>query len=204
MRGLMSGYVRTKRWDFTMNSAVLDANVLYSASLRDFLLRLAFDGLIVPFWTAKIQDEWIENLLRKRPELERKRLMRTCQEMELHFPNGCVRGFELITPTLTLPDPKDRHVLAAAIRVKAKYIVTFNVKDFPASALSPYQVEAILPDEFVFQVLENDPNTFIKTVSKHRASLLSPPKTVEQYLATLEQQKLHKTVAFLREHKDKI
>jgi predicted nucleic acid-binding protein len=186
-----------------MSSAVLDANVLYSASLRDFLLRLAFDGLFAPHWTVKIQDEWVENLLLKRPELKRERLLRTCAEMDSHFPNGRVRGFEPIIETLILPDKKDRHVVAAALQAKAKYVVTFNLRDFPKAAI-PSRIEVISPDEFVFRIIENDPSTFIETVSKHRASLARPSKTVDEYLETLEQQKLHKTVEFLRQHKDKI
>ena len=109
-----------------MNNVVYDACVLYSASLRDFLLRLATSKLVAPFWSEEIQNEWMNSLLEKRPDLKRENLERTCRNMNFHFPSGLVRGYELITPTLTLPDPNDRHVLAAAIHAKAKYIVTFN------------------------------------------------------------------------------
>ena len=187
-----------------MISAIFDACVLYSGSLRDFFLRLADNGLIIPYWSEKIQNEWVYNLLQNRADLKRENLERTCHEMDFHFPGACVLGVESGVPLLQLPDSKDRHVLAAAIRAKAQYIVTFNLKDFPTSALASYKVVAISPDDFALRVVEYDANKFIDTVARHRAALSRPPQTVDEYLATLEQQKLHKTVAFLREHKDKI
>jgi hypothetical protein len=42
-----------------------------------------------------------------------------------------------LTYGLSLPDPSDRHVLAAVIHVEASHIITFNPKDFPAEELEP-------------------------------------------------------------------
>jgi len=113
-----------------MIRSVLDANVLYSASLRDFFLCLAEEKLFFPVWSEKIHDEWMRGLLKNRPDLNRENLKITRRKMEFHFPNSLVRGYEAITPTLTLPDPDDRHVLAVAIHAKAKYIVTFDLDHF--------------------------------------------------------------------------
>jgi hypothetical protein len=124
--------------------------------------------------------------------------------MDRHFPDSLVRGYEFTTPTLTLPDPHDRHVLAVAIHAKAEYIVTFNLDDFPKTALMPHGVEAVSPEEFVLQLIQYDPLHVLQTVRKHRLSLKHPPKTVNEYLATLEKQGLPKTVAFLREHESEI
>jgi hypothetical protein len=103
-----------------MTSAILDACVLYSASLRDFLLRLAEKGLFHPRWSEEIRNEWIRNLLQNRPDLKREKLERTCRNMDTSFPKSLVCGYEFITPTLTLPDPKDRHVLATAIPAQTR------------------------------------------------------------------------------------
>ena len=187
-----------------MISAVLDACVLYSASLRDFLLNLATRGLIDPFWSEKIQDEWVCSLLRNRPHLKRENLEQTCRNMDLRFPNGCVRGHEAIVPMLTLPDPNDRHVLAVALRSGAKYIVTFNLKHFQKTFLQPYGIEAVSPDKFVCLLIQQVPYPVILAAKTHRLSLSHPPKTVDEYLVSLEKQKLPKTVAFLREHKTEL
>ena len=183
-----------------MISAVLDACVLYSASLRDFLLRLADERLVDPFWSEEIQNEWMRNLLRKQSELTLEKLERTCREMNSHYPNGIVRGYESIIPTLALPDPKDRHVLAAAIHAQAECIITFNLKDFPHSVLKSYGIAALSPDEFVFRLIQLEPPLVALAAKHHRLSLKKPPKTVAEYLETLEQQGLPKTVAFLRKH----
>ena len=112
MRGLQKRLNGTKRWGCTMISAVYDACVLYSASLRDILFCLADKEFISPLWSEEIHNEWIRSLLRNRPDLLKEKLERTCQKMDFHFPNGLVRGYEVITPTLSLPDPNDRHVLS--------------------------------------------------------------------------------------------
>ncbi|MCL2306387.1 MAG: PIN domain-containing protein, partial [Planctomycetaceae bacterium] len=173
---------------------------LFSASLRDFLLHLATKKLVVPFWSEEIQSEWVRSLLEKRPNLKRENLERTCRNMNIHFPFGLVRGYEPIIPTLTLPDPDDRHVLAVAIHASANYIVTNNLKDFPGTALKPHKIEALSPDAFVHQLIQKQPGLVLKAAKEHRTNLSRPPKTADAYIATLEEQKLPKTVAFLRKH----
>ena len=85
-------------------AALLDANVLYPAGVRDILLRLADRGLFRPLWTAQIHDEWIQNLLSDRPELTADKLQRTRSTMDEHFPEAMVISYEspyqgLISPT---------------------------------------------------------------------------------------------------------
>lgn len=58
-------------------TALLDANVLYSAGLRDFLLRLADQYLYAPLWSADIHAEWIRSVLADRPDLTADVLERT-------------------------------------------------------------------------------------------------------------------------------
>ena len=182
-----------------MISAVYDACVLYSASLRDFLLWLGYVRAVRPLWSEEIHEEWMRSLLKKRPALLQK-LERTRQEMDTKFPRSLVLGFEDIIPSLRLPDPKDRHVLAVAVHAKAEYIVTFNLNDFPKTVLHPYGIEALSPDGFVQRLLLENSHSVLEAARDHRLSLKNPPKTVEAYLATLEKRGLPKTVAFLRGH----
>jgi len=187
-----------------MISAVLDACILYSAVLRGLLLHLGSNELFRPFWSPEIQDEWTRNLFQNRPDLKWENIERTCRRMDAHFPNGLVRGYETITPTLTLPDMNDRHVLAVAIYTEAKYIVTTNINDFPNEVLQPYKIEAVSPEKFVLQLIQHNPKRVLEAVRDHRLGLTRPPKTVDEYLATLEEQGLAKTVAFLRIHENDI
>jgi predicted nucleic acid-binding protein len=185
-------------------NAVLDACVLYSATLRSLLLDLAADGeLINPLWSEKIHDEWIGSLVENRPELK-ERLERTRQRMDFYFPHCLVREYEYLTPTLQLPDSKDEHVLAVAIHAKAEYIVTTNLKDFPNSVLQHYGIEALLPDEIILRIIQRKPTRVITVINKHRQGFINPPLSVAEYLVMLEKQKLFKTVSFLREHEDKL
>lgn len=111
---------------------LFDACVLYPAPLRDFLLHLSLTGLFAAKWTDRIHDEWTRNLLARRPELSADRIQRTCQRMNEAIPDSLVTNYEPLIEGLDLPDPDDRHVLAAAIQAGAQVIVTFNLKDFPA------------------------------------------------------------------------
>lgn len=111
-------------------------------------MHLALTGLFRAKWTAEIHEEWIAALLEKRPDLSREKLERTRELMDKHAIDALVTGYEDMIPSLQLPDPNDRHVLAAAIRARADVIVTVNLRDFPSKALAPLAVEAQHPDEF--------------------------------------------------------
>ena len=187
-----------------MIRVVLDACVLYSASLRDFLLRMAYADLFRPYWSEDIHAEWMRSLFANRHDLLWEQLEYTRQTMDSQFPHSLVRGYESIMPTLQLPDPNDRHVLAVAIFAKAEYIVTFNLDDFPIAVLQPHGIEALSPEEFALRIIDAAPLPVLRAVKKHRLSLTRPSKTVEEYLTTLTQQGLPKVVVFLRKHKDNI
>jgi hypothetical protein len=97
-----------------------------------------------------------------------------------------------------LPDPDDRHVLAAAILCQAGTIVTFNLKDFPAATLEPLGITAQHPDEFIEHTFGISPAAVIAAVNDHRASLRNPPMTVEELLDGYLKQGLVTTVSLLR------
>lgn len=115
---------------------------------------LALTDLFKARWTEEIHSEWIRNVLENRPDLTLEQLTRTKNLMNGNVRDCLVTGYEALISTLELPDPDDRHVLAAAIRSSSSVIVTFNLNDFPAQALAPYCVEAIHPDEFVSQLID--------------------------------------------------
>src|SRR5579863_9090922 len=133
-------------------TALYDACVLYPAPLRDLLMHLAMADLFRARWTDRIHDEWIRSVLANRPDLRREQLERTRRLMNAHILDCVVTGYEHLIDRLKLPDPNDRHVLAAAIRAGADVIVTMNLDDFPVKVLGPYGIEPQHPDVFVLHL----------------------------------------------------
>lgn len=181
-------------------TAFYDANVLYPAELRNLLMHLALTGLFRAKWSASVHEEWIASLLEKRPDLTRGKLERTRALMDKYAEDALVVGYEDLIPGLQLPDPNDRHVLAAAIRARADVIVTINLRDFPAGALAPFGIEAQHPDEFILHLLDLAPGAVVAAAQDHRQSLKNPPKTEATYLEMMERQGLTQTVSVLREY----
>lgn len=171
--------------------AVLDACVLYPASLRDLFVTLAVNGLYLPKWTDTIHDEWIDNLLEKDqkqnhpPRLDRVRLIRSRDLMERACSRSRVTDYETIIETLSLPDAEDRHVLAAAIASEADTIVTFNLRDFPAAVLVPQGIQPLHPDTFLCGLFDQTPERFIVAVEQILSRLKNPPRTWDEHLAVL-------------------
>ena len=183
-------------------TVVYDACALYPAPLRDFLMQLAISDLFRACWTEHIHDEWMSNLRKNRPDLDEVKLQRTRELMDRHALDAVVTGYQDLIESLSLPDPDDRHVLAAAIRAGASAIVTYNLSDFPASELSKYNIEALHPDDFILHQIHLSELKVLKAARTHRSRLRNPPKSVDEYLTTLEEQSLPQTVLFLRKHSD--
>lgn len=173
--------------------AVLDACVLYPAPLRDLLLSLAADGLYQARWTQMIQTEWINSLLANRPDLQPPSLFRTADLMNQAIDGSMVVGFEHLIQTLTLPDPNDRHVLAAAITCGASSIITFNTKDFAQQS----HISILHPDDFCTSLYIEKPETALLAIRTLRRRLRTPKKTAEELIATYERLGLRKLSAML-------
>jgi predicted nucleic acid-binding protein len=182
--------------------AVFDANILYPAPLRDLFIRLAQAGLVRARWTETIHEEWVRNVLKNNSQLSRERLARTRTLMNEAVRDCLVSDYENLIDSLTLPDPNDRHVLAAAIRAGAEVIVTYNLKDFPSETLTRFGIQAQHPDDFLVSLFDEAPGMICAAVKRQRESLRNPPKTAEELLATLESQGLTQAVARLRQFTD--
>ena len=178
-------------------TVVYDACVLYPAPVRDALLRLALTDLFKAHWTNQIHDEWMAALVRggkhQRNKLEQVRVL-----MDAHVRDALVSGYESLIEMLDLPDPNDRHVLAAAIRCNADAIVTFNLKDFPAEKLADYGIDALHPDDFIYYQIDMAPAVCCAAFRRQRLALRNPPYSVSDFLATLQKQQLPQTVSRLR------
>lgn len=179
-------------------TALYDANVLHPPGLRDLLIRLGQTGLFRARWTEQILDEMVRSILSRRPDLDEQRLARTRMLMCEAIADCLVTGYEPLVDGLTLPDPDDRHVLAAAIRCSAQVIVTQNLKDFPVDALERFNIEAQGPDQFVLDVINLAPARVAAVVQQQSAALRNPVQTVEDLLDGLSDNGLPRASAALR------
>lgn len=164
---------------------VYDANVLYPSTLRDVLIRVGLARLVQPRWTGQILDEVFRNLRTNRPDVDASRLNRTQELMNASIRDVTVTGFEHLIEQVTLPDPDDRHVLAAAVHADAQLIVTRNLRDFPADALAPWGVEAQHPDAFLTGVHQDHPDVLGEVVKAIARAWGTPDATPEQVIGRL-------------------
>jgi len=174
---------------------VYDACVLHDPAVRDLLIRCATKRQLNlrARWTREILDEMVRSIIERRADLDPLRLERTRDLMVESVPDCLVTGYEPLIDGLVLPDPKDRHVLACAIRAEAQAIITFNLRDFPPEALAPYDVEAVHPDEFVLGLIGISEAVVAATFSELVADLTKPPSTLSEALATFRTRGLART-----------
>lgn len=179
-------------------TAILDANVLYPQLVRDTLLSLAVERLYHARWTTTIHAEWMRNLAQDRPEIAAK-LPQLAERMNASVPDSLVTNYERLIASINLPDPDDRHVVAAAIAGHADAIVTFNTKDFPADVLQPYGIEVQHPDEFVMNQLQLQKIPALSAIKKKRARWTNPARPAQELITAFEKRGLPMTADLLRE-----
>lgn len=177
---------------------VCDANVLYSIVTTDLLLSLGVAELVRPRWTEQIHAEWMRTLLANRPNLEPAKIARRRQQMDEAIEDCVIAGYEARIPQLRLPDPDDRHVLAAAIHVRAEVILTYNRRDFPRRVLVPYGITVQHPDDFLITLMPRFSTEVRETLEGMRARKTRPPLSPTELLRKLENQHLPRFVAALR------
>jgi hypothetical protein len=177
---------------------VYDASVLHPSTLRDLLIRLAQSGLVQARWTDQILDETFKSVAERYPDIPPQRLSRT-RELMCSAVRGClVTGYERLIPGINLPDPDDRHVVAAAIKVSAQVIVTDNIRDFPAGELSSWDIEAKTPDDFILDQIYLDEPAVHVAIHAIADAWRNPPGTADDVLDRLERSGLVESVARLR------
>ena len=163
-------------------AVVVDTCVLYPAHLRDTLLRLAERGLFRALWSADIIDELHRNLVKA--GIDSGAVDHLVGEMNGAFPDAEVTGFHSLVDSMTC-DPKDRHVLAAAVRAAAAAIVTFNLRDFPGASVDPYEIEVIHPDTFLLDHLDLAPVVVLDQLSRQATANRRQPRTLPNLLDAL-------------------
>ena len=154
--------------------------------LRDILIRIAIAGAVRAHWTEQILDEVFRNLHTNRPDLDVDALDRTRTLMNDAVRDAQVTGFEYLIDELELPDPDDRHVLAAAIHARASVIVTANLKDFPTEDLFQYGMTAQHPDAFLASRFDDDPVIVVDAMKRISAASRRPRLAIADLIDRLD------------------
>lgn len=162
-----------------MTTAVLDACFLYSASLRDLWMNLAVQFVFQPKWTALIQDEWMRSVLENRPDLRPEQFDRTKVLIERWGRDW-----------------------GAGVRAAHPQSQATGSEGPPCArrCYHPHGIRALHPDFFVSELLEEDPEGFLRAIRTQRASLKNPPKSPAEFLETLRSVGLPNTVSKLRDY----
>ena len=159
---------------------VLDACVLFPMYLRDTLLSTADEDLYLPYWSQKIIDEVIGNLV-KGGTLSQEKAKNLERTIKIAFPEAMVEVPVALEQAMT-NDPKDRHVLAAAVTAGADIIVTNNLKDFRENELAPWNIIAQSPDEFLSDLLDEYPDSIVDLLQQQSQKYKNPPKTFTELI----------------------
>jgi hypothetical protein len=180
--------------------AVFDACILYPFHLRNVIVQAAVDRLVHARWTDEIHDEWMRNLVANVPNLSVERLNATKQLMAIALPDAMILGYERHIETISLPDPDDRHVVAAAIEAKATHILTWNLRHFPARVLKAYGLVRQTPDAFLADLYDQVPQLLLASLANARRNLSKSGLSAEEFLNMLREQKLTQLQKRLRGH----
>ena len=141
-------------------NCVLDTNVLVPIAIRDLLFWFAHYDLYTPKWSSHIFDEWVSVM--ERMNVPKEEQLKRIAKANAAFPDALVKNYEPLIDGLTLPDVKDKHVLAAAIKTNANVIVTNNLKDFPKEYLATFGLSAKTADDFLTDTIDLNQDIAVK------------------------------------------
>lgn len=185
---------------FNPPTAICDACVLYPFHQRNILIQASADGLYDARWTEEIHDEWMRNLIANVPALSIERLHATRRLMEQALPQALVRNFHHRIEDISLPDPDDRHVVAAAIETKASHILTWNLRDFPVKELRKHRLIGEAPDGFLAGIYDEAPELVVGSLANARRNLTKSGTSGQDFLKLLGRQGFTKLARRLRSH----
>jgi predicted nucleic acid-binding protein len=163
-------------------SVFLDTCVLLKPYVCDTLLSIAETGMYRPLWSPMVLAELDRNLARR--GLDDKQIRHRIDQMNAAFPDALVTGFEALIGQMA-NDPKDRHVLAAAVRGGAEVLVTENLRDFPPEAVRPYDIQVVSQDTFLLDQLDLRPADVIDALRRQASRYNREPRNTEALLAIL-------------------
>ncbi len=170
------------------------------SNVKKFIYAALWHSLFRARWSNQIHEEWIASVLKRHTNLKRESLILIRDLMNSSILDALIENYQTLIPSIALPDPKDAHVLAAAIHAKVSTIITFNLKDFPESELEKFDIEAQHPDEFVSHLLDLSEPLVLATLKSLRESLQKPPYSAVELIQKLEICNLPKSCQLIRKN----
>lgn len=176
-------------------TCVLDTNVIYPIDIRDLLFWFAWNDLYTPKWSQTVFKEWEDVMRRKNiSDIE---IQKRIEKTNAAFPDALVKNYESLIDSLTLPDPDDRHVVAAAIKVNANVIVTNNIKHFPCEYLSQFGLTAKTADDFITDTIDLSPEIALKAFKEMVVNRTNPDLDEYEVLDRLRKNGLKNSADYL-------
>ena len=176
-------------------TSVLDTNIIHPIVIRDLLFWFAYYDLFTPKWSNHIFDEWIN--LMKSKGASNQDIEKRLNNAQSAFPDALVENYESLIDGLTLPDMKDRHVLAAAIKTNANVIVTNNLKDFPKEYLATFGLSVKSADDFITDIIDLNQETAVKAFKEMVLHKRNPDLDEYEVLDTLRKNGLGESANYL-------
>ncbi len=176
-------------------TCLLDTNVLFPLEIRDILLWFAYYELFTPKWSEDIFQEWITIMRNK--NIPEEIILNRIDNVDKAFPDAKVINYQALIETLDLPDPKDRHVLAAAIKSNANIIVTNNLRDFPYEYLESFELKALSVDDFLTDIIDLNPTLAIAAFKQMVINRTNPAMDEFTVLDILRKRGLTNTANYL-------
>jgi predicted nucleic acid-binding protein len=175
-----------------------DANIFYSILMTDLVLSLGEAGLYRPRWTDEIHEEWIRSVLRDQPQRTREQLERRRALMDRAIDHDLIENYQRHIVDINIPDPNDRHVLAAAIEAGAEILLTYNLRDFPNSKVAMYGVTVIHPDNLLGELIAEESKTVLSVIEEMRLKRQRPEISQLQLLESFSRLNIPGFVGMLR------
>ncbi|WP_275403395.1 PIN domain-containing protein [Nocardioides limicola] len=166
----------------------MDTCVLYPIVLTDTLLRVAEQQVFRPYWSGDVLAELQRNLGAV-PQIGDDRARSRIKAMNRAFPDATVTGYEALIDGMEC-DPKDRHVMAAAVHSECQVVVTYNLRDFPSEAMGRHHLEAVHPDTFLLDQLDLYPEAVYLSLRRQSTESARPGLTALQLMASFEKLEL--------------
>jgi PIN domain len=158
------------------------------------------DRLVEARWTDEIHDEWIRNLTARTSAVPIERLQKTRRLMDDALPTAMVSGYENHVPEVNLPDPDDRHVVAAGIAAGASIILTWNLRHFPAKELKKFGLRRETPDAFLSSLYDKVPDLTISSLANARRNLTKTRVSAADFIKILNSQNLLELAKRMKKH----